>query len=239
MEHSSRMFGVVTKTWNPISGCTHDCVYCWARKLALNRLKRTRRYRDGFIPKLNVEEFRRKFKSGFIFVSDMGDAFNRDVKDEWIVRVLEHISRFPKATFLLLTKNPERYVDFIDIMPQNVMLGSTIETDSDELYLKYKISKAPLPSRRLNAMQTLNWKYKFISIEPILDFTGNFAKSIADIKPVMVYVGYDNYWNKLPEPSLNKTLKLIAELRGYGMDVREKGIRRAWYEKNINRSTSI
>jgi len=43
--------------------------------------------------------------------------------------VLWHIARFPDTTFLLLTKNQKRYYDFIDIMPNDVFLGATIETD--------------------------------------------------------------------------------------------------------------
>jgi DNA repair photolyase len=29
----TRMFDFVTETWNPITGCSHECVYCWARRL--------------------------------------------------------------------------------------------------------------------------------------------------------------------------------------------------------------
>jgi hypothetical protein len=47
----------------------------------------------------------------------------------------------------------------------------------------------------------------------------------------MIYVGYDNYNNKLPEPSLDKNLFLIKKLRDNGFLVLEKTIRRAWYEE--------
>jgi DNA repair photolyase len=99
------MFGMVTETWNPITGCLHNCVYCWARRLALTRLRNTRRYRDGFKPRLNEEEFRRRFNGGVVFVSDMGDMWGEWVPDEWIRRVLNHIRRFPNTRFLFLTKN--------------------------------------------------------------------------------------------------------------------------------------
>jgi DNA repair photolyase len=227
----TRMFNVVTETWNPISGCLHNCVYCWARRLALTKLKNTERYRDGFIPRLNENEFKREFNGGFVFTVDMGDIFSPMVKDEWVVRVLKHIARFPDTTFLILTKNPKRYTDFIDIMPKNAVLGATIETDDDALYLKYGISNAPPPSIRIEAMMNLNWDRKFISIEPILDFTENFAHVISRIKPFMVYVGYDNYSNRLPEPRMKKTLNLIHELLNMGINVQEKTIRKAWFEE--------
>jgi len=229
------MFDVVTETWNPISGCTHDCVYCWARRLAQTRLRNTARYRGGFTPRLNVKEFNKRFRGGLVFVCDMGDIMGSAVRDEWILRVLEHIGRFPQARFLLLTKNPERYVDFIDVMPSNVVLGATIETDDDELYIKHSISKAPPPSARIRAMRKLDWSAKFISVEPILDFTPRFPVEIAFIKPSIVYVGYDNYMCRLPEPPLYKTIDLISSLEGRGIVVLTKTIRRAWFEEHRGR----
>jgi hypothetical protein len=166
-----------------------------------------------------------------VFVADMGDMFCAGVPDEWIVRVIEHIRGFPNTYFLFLTKNPERYRDFVDIIPNNVILGATIETDKDEIYLEHNISGAPLPSLRYKAMKALNWDLKFVSIEPILDFDlENFVKWIKDINPFMVYVGYDNYKYKLPEPQLSKTEGLINELSRFTLVVK-KTIRKAWFEK--------
>lgn len=230
MSRQSRMFSMVTETWNPVTGCPHNCRYCWARKLALTRLRHTNRYRDGFITRFNPEELRKSFKGGVVFVSDMGDLFADTVKDEWILRVLRHAAKFPDTYFLFLTKNPERYHDFTDEFPPNSILGATIETDDDDLYLEHRISEAPLPSRRIKAMRLLNWDFKFISIEPILDFTENFPREIREIRPFMVYVGYDNYGNRLPEPPLAKTKRLLKELSEF-TQVRQKTIRPAWYEK--------
>ena len=224
---ASKMFSIVAETWNPVSGCLHQCTYCWARRLAEGKLKNSKRYKHGFTPKLNVEEFNRKLRGEVIFVSDMGDLFGDFVPDEWIVEVLENIRRFPNKLFLFLTKNPSRYKDFD--FPENAILGATIETDKDVNY--GKISKAPKPSERIRAMINLNWNMKFLSIEPILDFTSEFWEKIVEINPFMIYVGYDNYNNKLPEPTLDKTLRLIQKLSEEGFLVLKKTIRRAWYER--------
>ncbi len=227
----SRMFSVVTRTWNPVTGCLHNCMYCWARRLAETRLKNSKRYRDGFKPRLNKEEFRVRFCEGdLVFVSDMGDLFGDFIKDEWIEAVLDYMRKFPRTYFLLLTKNPQRYHEFIDKFPPNAILGATIETNRDDLYIEHAISGAPLPSKRYEAMKELKWHLKFVSIEPILDFDlDTMVKWIEDIAPVMVYVGYDNYNNKLPEPPLSKTMKLIERLSEITIVVR-KTIRPAWYE---------
>lgn len=226
-----KMFNVVTKTWNPVTGCLHFCTYCWARKLATTKLKNSHRYKGGFKPSLNKGEFRTKFKEGdFVFVSDMGDLFGDFVPSEWIFRVIEHIKHFPKSFFLFLTKNPERYKKFLDIMPKNAILGATIETNRDLTYLEATISRAALPSIRYLAMKKLEWDKKFISIEPILDFDlGVLSKWIKDIFPFMVYAGYDNYGNKLPEPPLSKTLRLLVEISKMTFVVK-KTVRPAWFE---------
>jgi len=227
----SRMFNIVGETWNPITGCLHFCRYCWARQLALTKLKNTKRYKDGFKPRLNEEELRKSFRGGVVFVSDMGDIFSPGVQNEWIVKVIKHIAKFPDTYFLFLTKNPTKYKDLLDIMPPNAILGATIETNKDDLYTEHKISQAPLPSIRYRAMKELEWPLKFISIEPILDFDlETFVQWIKDINPFMVYVGYDNYNWKLPEPPMKKTQELIERLGKFTLVVK-KTIRPAWYEK--------
>jgi len=227
-----RMFSVVTKTWNPVSGCLHNCKYCWARRLAETKLKDKPRYRRGFIPRLNRNEFKVRFKDGdFVFVVDMGDLFGHWVPREWILSVINHIKRFPKTHFLLLTKNPARYREFLREFPENTFLGATIETNRDDLIRDMGISSAPLPSERYRAMAELDWDKKFIAIEPILDFDlEEFVGWIREIDPLIVYIGYDNYDNCLPEPELAKTLKLIERLEEFTLVLR-KTIRRAYWEE--------
>ncbi len=232
-EHNTKMFSIVTQTWNPITGCKHNCVYCWARRFAETKLKNCKRYKDGFIPRINREEFNKKFKGGVVFVSDMGDLFGEFIPDEWIKRVLEHVRRFPDTTFLFLTKNPARYREFE--FPENAILGVTVETDLNEFNTPFRsydqISDAPPPSERIKEMIKLDWDAKFLSIEPILDFSPKFWKKIEKMNPFMIYVGYDNYRCRLPEPTLDRTSTLIKKLRDNGFLVLEKTIRRAWYEK--------
>jgi len=227
-----KMFNLVTRTWNPVTGCEHHCVYCWARELTLKKLRyvKPKRYKNGFKPSFHKYELRRKFGGNeFIFVSDMGDLFGEFIPDEWIFEVITHIKKFKTSLFLFLTKNPKRYFSFLNEFPENVILGATIETDLDKNYRE--ISKAPLPSTRLKALKELDWPLKFISIEPVLEFSETFAEKIAEISPLVVYIGYDNYNHKLPEPPLHKTLALIKKLEEKGITTFKKTLRRSWNEK--------
>lgn len=222
----SKMFPFITCTWNPIVGCLHDCVYCWARKLAETKLSHIERYKD-FNPKLIVSELGRKFAKGsFVFISDMGDWLGRWVKEKWILEVIEVTKEAESASFLSMTKNPDRYFNFH--FPENITLGTTIETNRDLAYSA--LSEAPLPSRRLRAMRDMKYgdNRNFIAVEPILDFDlEDFSQQIIDINPWAVAIGYDNYNNHLPEPPKAKTEKLIALLENHGVKVYRKSIREA------------
>jgi len=205
------MFDNITKTWNPVVGCLHNCVYCWARRLAETKLKDVERYRDGFVPKLVDKELSKRFHRQNVFVSDMGDLFGEWVPNEWITRVIDAIKQSPTSNFLFLTKNPGKYLKYVELYPENLVLGATIETNRD-----YNVSNCPTTYERYKYMRELPFKNKVVSIEPVMDFDLEiFVQWLKDIGPVLVHVGYDNYNNNLPEPLLSKTYQLIDQLRAF------------------------
>ncbi len=217
----NKMFHEVTRTWNPYVGCRHYCTYCYARELALGRLKTVPRYSDGFEPHLVESELHRRFKSGLIFVSSMGDLWGWGSRGE-IEKVLEVVRNSPTASFLFLTKNPARYHEFLGIMPPNVVLGATIESNQEHL-----VSFAPLVRQRYEAMRDrdLDGFLRFVSIEPIMKCDlADFIYWVADIRPHFVYVGYDNHGHNLKEPTPIEAIKLIAALRVF-TEVRTKTLR--------------
>jgi len=215
-------------TWNPITGCLHNCVYCWARRyskrLASMGIEPYRTH--DFQPAFAEWRLRQKFPKGrLIFVSDMGDMWGDWVPREWIERVLRVLRTKTDSWFFFLTKNPKRYHEFQDKFTDNMVLGATIETNRP-----YKVTRAPPPRERFEAMRDLDWSHKAVVIEPILDFDPEFIDWIREIRPEMVHIGYDNYGNRLPEPPLDKTRALKEEL-GRITEVEVSTIRRAWYEQ--------
>lgn len=238
-----RMFtveGQRVKTWNPVTGCEkHKCIFCFARAEAEGRSRE--HYPHGFIPEFHEDRLAQCPKSGTVFVTSMGDLFGAWVPREWIEKVLARIRQSPNATFLLLTKNPARYHEFLPL-PPNCVAGATIETDAVEdwaysAWYKDICPGAPWPAKRAFAMLELKHQRKFISMEPVLgtiagDFR-NLLRWIPAIAPEFVYVGYDNHGHHLLEPSLAEVKAFIAELRQQGIEVREKTMRSAHWEKEV------
>jgi len=210
----SRMYKEARKTWNPIVGCRFDCKYCHpsfrrqAKRLK-QRCEKHYTYEPHPHPEILTKPLPRTKEGEFIFTCDLGDwAWFRI---EWRRAVLKRIRELPDRTFLIQSKDPACFQ--FDDFPDNVILGTTIETNRDEIIRQ--ISKAPPPIGRIHAMTKLNHPRKMITIEPILDFDFDVLYSwIMILKPWRIYVGYDSHpkENRLPEPSLSKTKLLIKSL---------------------------
>ena len=64
-----------------------------------------------------------------IFVSDTGDLFGRWVPKAWISEVLAVATECWWHTFIFLTKNPEKYREFV--FPPNTWVGTSVTSDRD------------------------------------------------------------------------------------------------------------
>ncbi len=228
----SRMFRSVNHTWNPVVGCSHHCFYCWARMLV-----KRRRYQTPCNECYNFKvhaHLERPIKTGkVILVCSMGDLFCKECPRDYIQQVLDKIRNYQNKTFIICSKNPARFSDFIKSVPDNCILGTTIETNRNVLVKKW--SQAPAPSLRYRAMASIKSKRKFLSIEPIMEFDFSImVQWIKDINPIIVEIGYNNYQRfRLPEPPLSKTKQLIKRIQKMGIILKEKTIREAWHERRL------
>lgn len=142
-------------------------------------------------------------------------------------RIINQIRSKPDRTFLVQSKDPGTF-DRV-VFPRNVILGTTLETNRDELC--EGISKTPKPSQRYKDFLQINHPLKMITIEPVIDFDPNVMIDwVESINPCMVWLGYDSGRNKLPEPKLEKVKSLHWELAKRGFIVILKTIRKAWSE---------
>ena len=220
--------GTRVRTWNVFKGCNFGCLYCVQRDQAK---RQEHRCSDcyNFVPHPHSERLHEKFHAGeTVFVAAAGDI-SFATRDQWD-DIMAVIKDNPKTTFILQSKNPQCFLREISY-PDNVVLGTTIETNRDT----YEYSRAPAPIYRYEAMLDIEHR-EYVTIEPILDFDLNILlKWVAEIKPEFVYVGYANpLWKakklKLPEPSLEDTELLIAKLSGI-TEVRVKTLRKGWCEQ--------
>lgn len=218
----NRMFPFVTATWNPLAGkCLHACSYCWSTRLQ-KLYPRLRDKYDGE-PRIVKSELKKlsKFKADdVVFACDMTDLFGSWVDSQFISFLLEQIRHSP-AEFLLLTKNPQRYTEFLTIMPDNVTLGATIESDIDHL-----ANAEPVVTRLENITLLKEQGYRtMVSVEPVLKFSADFPRRLGCLWADYYAVGFDNYNSGLPEPTSEEVLALIKYLEDNGHKVYRKTLR--------------
>jgi protein gp37 len=121
-------------------------------------------YKNGFrltlIPERLSEPLRRT-KPTLYFVNSMSDLFHEHVPLEYIDRVFEVMEQSPRHTFQVLTKRPNRMVDFFRgrTVPRNVWLGVSVEN-----------RRHGLP--RIELLRSIEAKVRFLSAEPLLEDLG-------------------------------------------------------------------
>lgn len=210
-------------TYNPIKGiCSHDCTYCFMKAMR-------HRFKQDSTLRLNEKELKANLgKERFIFVESSTDGFALDVPTEWIVKVLDHLYDYPDNEYMLQTKNPARFLEFVGHKffkdrKEKLVLCTTIESDIDYP----DVSTAPVVADRIEAMKllsTLGFK-TMVTVEPIIDFTDavTFAEILATINPIQVNLGANTSKAvKLTEPNKAKILALIVELETLGITVHKK-----------------
>lgn len=121
--------GALGKTWNPVRGCARvsaGCQSCYAERQA-HRFSGTGQPYEGltvlgkhgprwsgrarFVPEMLDAPLRWR-KPRRVFVNSMSDLFHEDITDEQIAAVFGVMAACPRHTFQVLTKRPERMVEW-------------------------------------------------------------------------------------------------------------------------------
>lgn len=199
-KQKGNMYEFVSHTWSPIKGkCSHDCSYCYMKKW-------------GEQPPLHIDEKDLKTdlgKGNYIFVGHTIDLFAEDVPKEWIAQVLEKCNSYDNR-YLFQSKNPKRIYLCYWRFPNNIIFGTTIETNRDIVQ-----SKAPSVIERAKYLGDLSKSYEtMVTIEPIFDFDlEELVDLIVLANPEWVNIGADSKGHNLPEPSKDKVRCLIQTLQ--------------------------
>ena len=146
-------------TWSPVTGCTkisEGCQHCYGESIA-KRFWGDRKFSDIRIHSDRI--LRPKFpkKPSRIFVCSMSDLFHKEINDHQLGAILSVIRNNPQHTFQILTKRPERALEWKDSLSSlpNIMLGVT--TENQAMY-----------DARVPYLLQIDAKVRFISIEPAL-----------------------------------------------------------------------
>jgi hypothetical protein len=239
-----------TKSWNPFVGCGFDCEYCkpsFQKLIAwLGRMHHCTKC-QGYEPHEHPERLARLYPDKTIFACEDGDI--SFAKPEFMAKVFDVMRSDTKnRNWLLQSKNPKCFGQYLNQLPQNTYLVTTFETNRNTTK---EISKAPLTSKRHADFKALKWDKKFVTVEPVMDFDLEpFAEMILSVKPKCVFIGYNSKPDKvkLPEPSKEKTLELIKRLESKGVKVLTKNMRDAnithyqykdYFEQIEDNSTSL
>jgi protein gp37 len=147
-------------SWNPVTGCLHNCPYCYARDIA-NRFY-TQKFTPTFLPsRLGAPSHQRvpqqaEHELGYrnIFTCSMADLFGKWVPSEWIEAVLDVARDCPQWNFLFLTKFPNRLAEFT--YPENAWLGTSVDCQARVKNAEQSFAK-------------VQGGVKWLSIEPLLE----------------------------------------------------------------------
>jgi len=201
------MFQFVECTWNPLGGkCPHACGYCYAMDKPFTLHEKYQGRPRLHKPSLNDD----LSKYNTYFVANMTDLFAEKVPQPAIRKILNHCKRWEENTYLFLTKNPNRYKHFIDDLPKNSILGTTIETNR-----LYPNTTAPTPMKRMLDLHHINGFKKMISFEPIMEFDIDVLKRFTTklLNLSFIAIGADSKNNGLREPTKEKTIELIKSFK--------------------------
>lgn len=197
------MYAFVSHTFNTIKGkCSHDCSYCFMKQ-----------YGEQKPVRLDKKEFKTDLgEDNFVFIGSSCDMWADDISDDWIIETLEYYATF-KNRYLFQTKNPLRFHKFLQHIPFNSVLGTTLETNK----IWPEMGKTPTPDDRISALCEINME-RMITIEPIMEFDLDAMVSlIVACHPGWVVVGADSKGNDLPEPDSIKIVALLDALKSYNI----------------------
>jgi protein gp37 len=158
-------------TWNPVTGCSKvspGCAHCYAERLSFRWGWSTKPWTQANAAEnVALHPERLEIPLGWrdprmVFVNSMSDLWHELVPDQFITDVFSTMSLARRHTFQVLTKRPERMLDWFeghgagwgkDPLP-NVWLGVSVENDRW--------------ITRVDVLRRTPAAVRFISAEPLL-----------------------------------------------------------------------
>lgn len=164
-------------TWNPVRGCTKispGCKHCYAETFAERfRGVRGHPYEQGFDLRLIPEKLTEPFlwrAPKLVFVNSMSDLFHEGVPDEYIEMVCRVMVTAKWHTFQVLTKRSARMKD--------LLCGRLrFAAEQDHIWWGVSVENRQHGLPRIEHLQAIPARVRFLSIEPLLENLGQFDLS--------------------------------------------------------------
>jgi len=154
-------------SWNPISGCSpiaSGCQNCYAKKMAY-RLRGRYGYPqdEPFRPTFDPDKLEQPLKwkkPRLIFLGSMSDFGHIDFTNDQLAKIINVTIKSPQHTFLILTKRPQRLLEFFNWLPDesfnNLWFGTSASTQKEFDENAEILCKIDSPNL-------------FVSLEPLLE----------------------------------------------------------------------
>lgn len=188
-------------TWNPITGCTNGCPFCYARKIAM-------RFEGSFQPAFYPErlgEPAAKKKGAKIFVASMGDIFGPEVPLLTRKKIYSAMDAATQHHYIILTKQPQLITATDDelLYHHNRWIGVSVSKKQD----LWRIKELRL---RIGQGQVSN---RIVSFEPLLEDLGKL-----DLRGIWwVIIGAQTGPRKIPPPG--SVEKIVEQARRLNIPV--------------------
>lgn len=139
-------------------GCMHDCSYCYAKSLLdFRKLWNSQNPSVADIEKIRRKIFKLPDSLPAIRLGGMTDCFQACEQEFGVTYETIKALNKKKQPYLIVTKSDlvadDKYIDILD--PDLAHIQITVTCTDDEVYKKLDFEKAPLPSRRIKAIEKL------------------------------------------------------------------------------------
>lgn len=160
-------------TWNPVTGCNKvsaGCKNCYAENVA------TRFWGDRDFTDVQMHEDRlaepeknkKKWAGKKVFVCSMSDLFHESVSFEFIRQVLVEC-HWSRATFQILTKRPDRVLQYINWMFEDgVLIDGEKRCFGSNIWLGVSCENQATADERIPLLLQIPAAVRFLSCEPLL-----------------------------------------------------------------------
>src|SRR5690606_12836083 len=138
-------------TWNPLTGCSlvsEGCRNCYAAREAAGRLSHLPQYaglaeRRGTPPRAvftgeirlhpdRLSQPLRWRRPRKVFVNSMSDLFHPSVPFEFVDQVFAVMALTPRHTYQILTKRPERMLDYLANEDRETLVARAVDALVDD-----------------------------------------------------------------------------------------------------------